>query len=64
MMLLADREAASLGDLRYNRCKIVFIEQNHQGLDVWMQGFDKLRISKIFDMFGDPFERGRFVLLL
>jgi hypothetical protein len=35
--------------LRYNDWKIVFIEQNHEGLDVWMQGFNKLRIPKIFN---------------
>jgi arylsulfatase len=44
--------------LRYNDWKIVFIEQNHEGLDVWMQGFNKLRIPKIFNLRADPFERG------
>jgi arylsulfatase A-like enzyme len=44
--------------LRYNRWKIVFVEQNHEGLNVWMEGFDKLRVPKLFDMYGDPFERG------
>jgi arylsulfatase len=46
--------------LRYNDWKIVFIEleQNHESLDVWMQGFNKLRIPKIFNLRADPFERG------
>ncbi|MGH7287406.1 MAG: arylsulfatase [Myxococcota bacterium] len=44
--------------LRYDRWKIVFIEQNHEGLDVWMKGFEKLRIPKLFDLKADPFERG------
>jgi arylsulfatase A-like enzyme len=44
--------------LRYGDWKIVFVEQNHEGLDVWMQGFNKLRIPKIFNLRADPFERG------
>ncbi|SHG78920.1 arylsulfatase [Chryseolinea serpens] len=44
--------------LRYNRWKIVFIEQNHEGIDVWAKGFEKLRLPTTYDMLGDPFERG------
>jgi arylsulfatase A-like enzyme len=44
--------------LRVQNWKIVFIEQNHTGLDVWMRGFDRLRIPKIFNLFADPFEKG------
>ncbi|CAL1518742.1 arylsulfatase [Chitinophaga sp. MM2321] len=44
--------------IRYNRWKVVFIEQNHEGLEVWTKGFEKLRIGKIFDLLADPFERG------
>ncbi|MBO9571694.1 MAG: sulfatase-like hydrolase/transferase, partial [Chitinophagaceae bacterium] len=44
--------------LRYNRWKIVFIEQNHEGLDVWARGFEKLRLPITYDMYIDPFERG------
>jgi arylsulfatase A-like enzyme len=44
--------------LRYGDWKIVFIEQNHEGLDIWMQGFNKLRVPKIFNLRADPFERG------
>ncbi|HEY4286617.1 MAG TPA: arylsulfatase [Puia sp.] len=43
--------------IRYNRWKTVFIEQNHEGLDIWRKGFEKLRIGKIFDLYADPFER-------
>ncbi len=48
------------GDLfaiRYNRWKMVFVEQNHEGIDVWMRGFDHLRLPKTFDLYADPFER-------
>ncbi len=44
--------------LRYADWKIIFIEQNHEGLDIWMQGFNKLRVPKIFNLRADPFERG------
>ncbi len=44
--------------LRYADWKIIFIEQNHRGLDIWMQGFNKLRVPKIFNLRADPFERG------
>jgi arylsulfatase A-like enzyme len=49
------------GDLfaiRYGRWKTVFIQQNHEGLDIWMKGYETLRIPKIFDLRADPFERG------
>jgi arylsulfatase len=48
------------GDLfaiRYNRWKMVFIEQNHEGIDIWQKGFEHLRLPKTFDMYADPFER-------
>ena len=48
------------GDLfaiRYERWKMVFIEQNHEGIDIWMRGFDRLRLPKTFDLYADPFER-------
>jgi arylsulfatase len=44
--------------VRYGRWKIVFIEQNHEGLDIWRKGFEKLRMAKLFDLYQDPFERG------
>jgi arylsulfatase A-like enzyme len=49
------------GDLfaiRVKDWKVVFIEQNHEGLDIWRKGFDKLRAPKIFNVRADPFERG------
>ena len=49
------------GDLfaiRYQNWKIAFIEQNHQGIDIWMRGYEKLRLPKIFNLRADPFERG------
>ncbi len=48
------------GDLfaiRYNRWKMVFIEQNHTGIDVWEKGFEHLRLPKTYDLYADPFER-------
>jgi arylsulfatase A-like enzyme len=44
--------------LRVGRWKSVFIEQNHEGLDIWMREYEKLRLPKIFDLYADPFERG------
>ncbi|MDF2192354.1 arylsulfatase [Paraflavitalea sp. CAU 1676] len=44
--------------IRYDRWKLVFIEQNHEGIEVWSKGFDKLRFPKTFDLLADPFERG------
>jgi arylsulfatase A-like enzyme len=49
------------GDLfaiRFRSWKIVFIEQNHTGIGIWQEGFNKLRIPKIFNLRADPFERG------
>ena len=49
------------GDLfaiRVKDWKAVFIEQNHEGIDIWRQGFNKLRIPKIYNLRADPFERG------
>ena len=49
--------------MRYGRWKSVFIEQNHEGLDIWLKDYERLRIAKIFDMYIDPFERGDKSLL-
>ena len=49
------------GDLfaiRYNRWKISFIEQYHQGFEIWTKDYTKLRVPLAYDMYGDPFERG------
>jgi arylsulfatase A-like enzyme len=49
--------------VRYLRWKMVFVEQDHHGIDVWRQSFNKLRMGKLFDMYADPFERGDESLL-
>ncbi|HEX5171736.1 MAG TPA: arylsulfatase [Cyclobacteriaceae bacterium] len=49
------------GDLfaiRYNRWKISFIEQYHEGLDIWVRDYTKLRVPQVYDLYADPFERG------
>jgi arylsulfatase A-like enzyme len=43
--------------LRYGRWKLVFAEQRAHGFDVWQDPFVTLRLPKLFDMLGDPFER-------
>ncbi|MDU0311075.1 arylsulfatase [Rhizobium sp. 10PS4] len=47
-----------LVSLRYDHWKAVFMEQNHEGIGVWMRGFEELRIPKLFNLRADPFERG------
>ncbi len=44
--------------IRLARFKIIFFQQDHQGLGVWRYEFTKLRVPQIFDIVGDPFERG------
>lgn len=43
--------------LRYNRWKLVFMEQKARQFRVWMEPFVELRIPLIFDLRMDPFER-------
>jgi arylsulfatase len=43
--------------LRYNRWKAVFAEQRSEGFDVWQNPLVPLRVPKLFDLWGDPFER-------
>ena len=47
-----------LAGLRYDRWKVVFMEQRAEGFDVWEEPLVTLRLPKIFDIRGDPFERG------
>ena len=47
----------SLANLRYNRWKIVFMEQRAHGLDVWQEPLVTLRFPKLFCLRTDPFER-------
>lgn len=46
-----------LANLRYGRWKMVFMEQRGHGFDVWQEPFVTLRVPKLFDLRGDPFER-------
>jgi len=46
-----------LANLRYGRWKMVFLEQRGEGFDVWQEPFFELRLPKLFDLLGDPFER-------
>jgi hypothetical protein len=44
--------------IRYGRWTVAFMIQEHESLDVWKKEFTKLRAPNIYDMLGDPFERG------
>jgi len=46
----------SLAALRYDRWKLLFMEQRSHGLDVWQDPLVTLRLPKIFDLRADPFE--------
>ena len=46
-----------LANLRYDRWKMVFMEQRAHGFEVWQEPMVTLRLPKLFDMRGDPFER-------
>ena len=49
------------GDLfaiRVNDWKISFIEQYHEGLDIWLRSYEKLRGPLLYNLRSDPFERG------
>ncbi len=50
----------SLAALRYERWKILFMEQRAVGLDVWQDPLVTLRLPKIFDLRADPFEVANF----
>ena len=47
----------SLANLRYDRWKVVFMEQRAHGLDVWQDPLVTLRFPKLFCLKTDPFER-------
>ena len=49
----------NLAGLRYERWKIVFLEQRAEGLDVWQDPLVPLRFPKLFDLRADPFERAQ-----
>ena len=46
-----------LSGLRYGRWKMVFMEQRAHGFNVWQEPMVTLRVPKLFDLRGDPFER-------
>jgi len=46
-----------LAALRYDQYKVVFLEQQAHGLEVWMQPMVRLRAPKIFNVRSDPLER-------
>jgi len=50
----------NLAALRYDRWKILFLEQRARGLDVWQDPLVALRLPKIIDLRSDPFERAPF----
>src|SRR5438876_11540193 len=47
----------NLAGLRYDQYKVVFMEQEAHGLEVWMQPLIPLRAPKLFNLRSDPFER-------
>lgn len=55
--LLYFSDDGGLVALRYDRWKVVFQEQRAHGFDVWQEPLTTLRLPKIFDLRGDPFER-------
>jgi arylsulfatase len=50
-------DGGDLSGLRYKQWKIVFLEQRAHGLEVWEEPFVPLRLPKLFNLRGDPFER-------
>ena len=49
----------NLAGLRYNRWKLVFLEQRTEGLKVWQDPLIPLRFPKLIDIKADPFERAQ-----
>jgi arylsulfatase len=47
----------NLAALRYDRWKVLFLEQRAKGLDVWQDPLVPLRLPKLTDLRADPFER-------
>ncbi len=50
-------DAAQVQALRYNRWKMVFMEQRAEGQAVWRDPYLTLRAPKLFDLRMDPFEK-------
>jgi arylsulfatase A-like enzyme len=51
----------NLAALRYDRWKLLFMEQRAEGLNVWQDPLVTLRLPKIFDLRADPFELAQHV---
>ncbi len=49
-----------LAALRYNKWKLVFMEQRAHSLDVWQDPMIPLRFPKLFNLRTDPFERADY----
>jgi len=49
----------NLAALRYDRWKMLFLEQRAKGLDVWQDPLVPLRFPKLTDLRTDPFERAQ-----
>jgi arylsulfatase A-like enzyme len=50
-------DGGQLSGLRFNQWKLVFLEQRAHSFEVWQEPFVELRLSKIFNLRSDPFER-------
>jgi arylsulfatase len=50
----------NLAALRYDRWKVLFLEQRAKGLDVWQDPLVPLRLPKLMDMRADPFEKAEY----
>ena len=50
-------DGGGLAGLRSDRWKFVFMEQLAEGVDVWIEPFDELRVPRIVDLRAHPFER-------
>ncbi|MGA9853873.1 MAG: arylsulfatase, partial [Gammaproteobacteria bacterium] len=49
-----------IGAIRYNRWKMIFMEQRAESLNVWQDPLIVLRFPKLEDLYGDPFERAEW----
>jgi arylsulfatase A-like enzyme len=47
----------NVAGLRYDRWKLVFMEQRAESFEVWEEPLVTLRTPKLFDLRADPFER-------
>ena len=49
----------NLAGLRYDQWKTVFMEQRAEGLNVWSEPLQQLRLPRLFNLRSDPFERAQ-----